>query len=225
MSWLLKSSIGRKFVMAISGLCMVLFLLFHMSMNLVSIFSMEAYEWICAFLGTNWYALAGTAALAGLFLVHICYAIWLTLKNRTARGSSYATTGQADAPWSSKNMFVLGIALLAFMLVHLYDFWFKMMFSELVGLPGAVFAHNPGEVGAHVLLVFGEAWRVVVYLIGIIALWFHLAHGVWSMFQSVGLSGRVWSPRLKCVAYIVGTIICIGFAIVPIFFFAKSILG
>ena len=221
MSWLLKSSIGRKFIMAISGLCMVLFLLFHMTMNLVSIFSIEAYEWICAFLGTNWYALAGTGALAALFLVHICYAIWLTLQNRTARGSSYATNAKADAPWSSKNMFVLGVALLAFMLVHLYDFWFKMMFSELLHLPGMVL---PSEIGPHLLLVFGEAWKVAIYLIGIIALWFHLAHGVWSMFQTVGLSGRVWSPRLQCAGYVVGTIICIGFAIVPIFFFAKSVL-
>lgn len=221
MSWLLKSSIGRKFIMAISGLCMVLFLLFHMGMNIVSIFSIETYEWICAFLGTNWYALAGTAALAALFLVHICYAIWLTLQNRAARGSSYAMNAKADAPWNSKNMFVLGIALLAFMLVHLYDFWFKMMFSELLHLPGMVL---PEEVGEHLLLVFGEAWRVVVYLIGIIALWFHLTHGVWSMFQTVGINGRIWSPRLKCAGYIVGTIICIGFAIVPIFFFAKSVM-
>lgn len=223
MSWLLKSSIGRKFVMAISGLCMVLFLLFHMCMNLVSIFSVEAYEWICAFLGTNWYALAGTAALAALFLVHICYAIWLTLQNRKARGGdSYATSANAAAPWSSKNMFVLGVFLLAFMLIHLYDFWFKMMFSELFHLPGMVL---PTEVGEHLLVVFGAAWKVAIYLIGIIALWFHLTHGVWSMFQSVGFNGRIWSSRLKCAAYIVAAIICVGFAIVPLFFFAQSVLG
>ena len=222
MSWLLKSSIGRKFIMAISGLCMVLFLLFHMSMNLVSIFSIEAYEWICAFLGTNWYALAGTAALAALFLVHICYAIWLTLQNRTARGgSSYATSTNKDAAWSSKNMFVLGVALLAFMLVHLYDFWYKMMFSELLHLPGMV---TPEEIGPYMLEAFGSPIRLVIYLVGIIALWMHLSHGVWSMFQTVGINGRIWSPRLKVAGYIVGTIICIGFATVAIFFFAKSIL-
>ncbi len=222
MSWLLKSSIGRKFVMALSGLCMVLFLLFHMGMNLVSIFSIEAYQDICAFLGTNWYALLGTGALAALFLVHIIYAIWLTLQNRTARGSSrYAMGTSKDATWTSKNMFVLGVALLAFMLVHLYDFWYKMMFSELFGLVGTV---HPHEVGAYMEVLFAEPVRLVIYLVGVIALWLHLSHGVWSMFQTVGLNGRTWSPRLKWAGYAVGTIVCMGFAIVPIFFFAKSLL-
>ncbi len=222
MSWLLKSSIGRKFIMALSGLCMVLFLLFHMSMNLVSIFSIEAYQDICAFLGTNWYAVAATGALAALFLVHIVYAIWLTLQNRKARGNSrYAVSTNKDATWTSKNMFVLGVALLAFMLVHLYDFWFKMMFSELFMLPGIVHAH---EVGAYMETLFAQPVRLAIYLIGVIALWLHLSHGVWSMFQTVGLNGRTWSPRLKWAGYAVGTIVCLGFAIVPIFFFAKSLL-
>lgn len=223
MSWLLKSSIGRKFIMALSGLCMVLFLLFHMGMNLVSIFSIEAYQEICALLGTNWYALLGTGALAALFLVHICYAIWLTLQNRKARGNDrYAVSTNKDATWSSKNMFVLGLALLAFLLVHLYDFWFRMMFSELFHLPGTVLPH---EVGAYMETLFAQPVRLVIYLVGVIALWMHLAHGVWSMFQTVGLNGRTWSPRLKWVGYILGTIVCLGFAIVPIFFFAKSLLA
>lgn len=222
MSWLLKSSIGRKVVMAISGLCMVLFLLFHMSMNVVSIFSIEIYQEICHFLGINWYALVGTAALAALFIVHILYAIWLTIANRKARGQSrYALSNSSDAPWTSKNMLVLGIALLAFMLVHLYDFWFKMMFSELFELPGTVM---PNEVGVYMSALFASPVRLVIYLVGLGALWMHLTHGVWSMFQTVGINGRTWSPRLKCLGYILGTIICLGFAIVPIFFFAKSIL-
>lgn len=222
MSWLLKSSIGRKFIMAISGLCAVLFLLFHMGMNLVSVISMDAYQWICEMLGINWYALVGTLALTVLFLVHIGYAILLTLQNRKARGNdSYAVSNSTDAAWSSKNMFVLGVFILAFLLVHLYDFWYKMQFSELFELAGAV---HGSEVSYLMHDLFASPVRLVIYLIGLIALWLHLSHGVWSMFQSVGFNGRIWSPRLKCAGYIVGTIICVGFAIVPIFFFAKSLL-
>lgn len=223
MSWLINSSIGRKFIMALSGLTLVLFLLFHMSMNLVSIISIEAYEQICGFLGINWYALVGTGALALLFIVHICYAIVLTLQNRKARGGDqYASTSSSDVPWSSKNMLVLGFAILVFLLVHLYDFWFKMMFAELAGLHDIVV--HPDHVGNHMLVVFSNPVKVALYLIGTIAIWFHLSHGIWSMCQSSGLNGKTWMPRLKCIANIVSTIVCLGFAIVPIYFFAKSIL-
>lgn len=221
MSWLLKSSIGRKFIMALSGCCMVLFLLFHMSMNLVSIFSIEMYQEICGLLGTNWYAVLATGGLAALFLVHIIYAIVLTLKNRKARGSDkYASSNLTSTTWSSKNMFVLGVFLLAFLLLHLYDFWFKMMFAELFHIHDIVVM--PDQVGGHLVKLFGNPVKVILYLIGIIALWFHLAHGVWSMFQTVGLNGRTWSPRLKWIGYAVATLLAIGFAIVPIFFYAKS---
>ena len=218
MSWLLKSSIGRKFIMALSGCCMVLFLLFHMSMNLVLVFSAEAYDMICEFLGTNWYAIIGTMGLAALFLVHIIYAIVLTLQNRKARGGdSYASSSLSEATWSSKNMFVLGLFLLAFLGLHLYDFWFKMQFSELFHLPGA---ESRGSVIAFEL--FKNPVHVALYLIGIIALWFHLAHGVWSMFQTTGLSGRTWSPRLKVIGYIAATLIALGFATVPLYVLARS---
>ena len=90
---LFTSSIGRKLIMSISGLFLVLFLLFHMSMNLAAVFSTEAYNAICEFLGANWYALVGTLVLAAGFLVHIIYASILTLRNRAARGDKrYAVT-------------------------------------------------------------------------------------------------------------------------------------
>ena len=223
MSWLLKSSIGRKFIMALSGLCLVLFLLFHMCMNLVSIISMDAYKMICEFLGTNWYAVLGTAFIAALILVHIIYAICLTLQNQKARGNSkYAVSASTDASWTSKNMFVLGIVVVAFILMHLYQFWFKMMFSELFHLEGAV---GPHEVDTLFASLFGDPVCVVLYVIGIIALWIHLTHGMWSMFQSTGLNGRTWYPRVKCIGQIFAAVIGIGFLIVPIFFYAKTLLA
>ena len=85
--WLFKSSVGRKVVMSVTGAALVLFLLFHMSMNLVAIISTDGYNAICEFLGANWYALGGTAGLAALVVLHFVYAFILTLQNRKARGS------------------------------------------------------------------------------------------------------------------------------------------
>ncbi len=220
MSWLLNSSIGRKFIMALSGCALILFLLFHMSMNLVLIFSVEAYDMICDFLGTNWYAIVASMGLAALFIVHILYAVVLTLQNRKARGGDvYASSNLSPVEWSSKNMFVLGLVIVAFLVLHLYDFWYKMQFSELFHLQGA---EPHGSVIA--IDLFSNPVHVVLYLIGITALWFHLAHGFWSMFQSVGINNKVWLPRFKVIGYAVATIICLGFAIVPIFFLAKHYL-
>ena len=85
--WLSNSSIGRKVVMSVTGIALVLFLTFHMAMNLVALFSAEGYNMVCEFLGANWYALVATVGLAALFVIHIIYAFWLTIQNRAARGN------------------------------------------------------------------------------------------------------------------------------------------
>ena len=112
--FLTNSSLGRKLVMSISGCFLVLFILFHMSMNIAAIFSADAYNWICAMLGANWYALVATAILAGGVLIHFVYAFWLTWQNRKARGNvRYAVTvTEKGVDWASKNMLLLGVIVI-----------------------------------------------------------------------------------------------------------------
>ena len=112
--WLCNSSIGRKVVMSVTGVALVLFLTFHMSMNLVALISGEAYNAVCEFLGANWYALVATLALAALAVIHIVYAFLLTMQNRRARGDErYAVTARpGKVEWASQNMLVLGIIVL-----------------------------------------------------------------------------------------------------------------
>ena len=112
--WLINSSIGRKVVMSVTGIALILFLTFHMSMNIVALFSGEAYNMICEFLGANWYAVVATVALGALTVAHIVYAFILTAQNRSARGNErYAVTGSSPkVEWASKNMLVLGIIVL-----------------------------------------------------------------------------------------------------------------
>lgn len=215
MSWLIKSSIGRKFVMSISGLFMILFLLFHMSMNLALVFSLEAYDKICEFLGANWYAVIGTLVLAAGFAVHVIYAIILTLQNRKARGKErYESSSKTPTQWSSKNMFVLGLCILLFLILHLYQLWFNMQFKELIGDPTAV-----GKGSELIIPLFQNIWVVLVYLAAFVLLWFHLTHGFWSALHTIGWSNKVWLKRIQVIGNIFATLILIGFSIIPIYIY------
>lgn len=95
--WLTNSSIGRKVIMSVTGIALILFLTFHGCMNLVALFSEEGYNWVCEMLGANWYAVVATIGLAALVAIHFIYAIILTLQNRKARGNNrYAVTSKPE---------------------------------------------------------------------------------------------------------------------------------
>ena len=204
--WLTSSSIGRKVIMAVTGAALILFLTFHVLMNSVAILWPAAYNSVCAFLGANWYALIACAGLAVLFIAHILYAFVLTMQNRKARGNdSYAVTATPKSvEWSSKNMLVLGIVVVAFLAVHFIQFWYKMQFQEIIGnhyyetAEGVLVPATAGSAFLHI--AFESIWTPVVYLIGFAALWLHMNHGFWSMFQSAGWNNTIWLPRLKKIA-------------------------
>ena len=218
--WLSNSSIGRKVVMSISGLFLILFLTFHMSMNLVAVISEDAYNAVCKFLGANWYALVGTRVLAAGFVVHIIYAFWLTLQNRKARGNDrYAVNARPkNVEWASQNMLVLGIIVLLFFVLHLAQFWFKMQFNEITGILPDV---NPHDGAALIRETFSNPLFAVLYLVWFIAIWFHLTHGFWSAMQTIGINNKVWFERWKTISNIFATLIFIGFAVVVIYFYVR----
>ena len=215
--WLINSSIGKKLVMSISGTILVLFLLFHLTMNVTAIFSADAYNMICALLGA-------------IILLHFTYALMLTLQNRKARGNdAYAVNSRPKGvSWASKNMFVIGLVIVGFMLLHFAQFWYKMMFTELMGhheveLGGAMVSPQDGV--AFIKYYFSHLWVVAAYMVWYAALWFHLTHGVWSAIQTIGWNNQVWMCRWKVTSYIVATIIFGGFAFVTAFFYVQSICG
>ncbi|MBO5831371.1 MAG: succinate dehydrogenase/fumarate reductase cytochrome b subunit [Alistipes sp.] len=229
--FLTNSSVGKKVVMSITGCFLVLFILFHMSMNLTMIFSREGYNLICEFLGANWYALAGTAVLAAGVAIHFIYAFILTIDNYRARGKQrYAVTVQEKGvAWSSKNMLVLGIIVILGLGLHLVHFWSKMQLVEIMHSEVAIATINGAEASIHpangallMAFTFSKWYNVVLYLVWFAALWFHLTHGVWSMFQTVGFANDTWYPRLKCIANVVATLIFLGFAVVAVLCFLKS---
>ncbi|MCM1519435.1 MAG: succinate dehydrogenase cytochrome b subunit [Lachnoclostridium sp.] len=202
--WLTCSSVGRKLVMAITGICLVLFVTFHCLMNGVALLWPNGYNAVCEFLGANWYALIASAGLALLFIIHIIYALWLTVQNRKARGNDrYAVTATPKGvEWSSQNMLVLGVVVLAFLVVHLIQFWAKMQLCELTGCEYTVDGQevNPAAGTVFIYLAFSQWWTPIVYIIAFVALWFHMNHGFWSMFQTIGWDNDTWLPRLKATS-------------------------
>lgn len=210
--------------MSVSGLFLVLFLLFHMSMNIAAVFSTEAYNAICGFLGANWYALAGTLVLAAGVVVHIVYATILTLHNRSSRGEQrYAVEAKPQGvEWASQNMFVLGLIVVLGLVLHFYNFWYNMQFAEIIG------NHNlgpfaPADGAAYIADLFSSPVYCLIYLVWFAALWFHLTHGFWSAFQTLGWDNQIWLKRLRCISNIVATVIFLGFALVVVTFYVRSL--
>ncbi len=211
--WLTNSSVGRKVVMSVTGLFLVLFVTFHALMNAVALISFEAYDAICEFLGANWYAVLGTLILAGGFAIHIIFAFILTFQNRKARGNNrYAVNARPkNVEWASQNMLVLGIIVLGVMVLHLTQFWAKMQLPELMG-------EHVMNGTFYLKATFSQLWVLPVYLIWFAALWFHISHGFWSAFQTLGTANDKWITRWQCISKWWATIVFILFAVEACYF-------
>ena len=225
--FIFNSSIGKKFIQSISGAFLVIFLLLHGTINFFSVIDSFTgkygvvanddklfsagdglFKLGCDFMSTTFIDIMVPILALG-FLIHIIYGCWLSWQNVKARGGwkRYEVASKASADsWSAKNMFVLGIVILGFICFHLTHFWAKMQLPEMFGV--GTFENNP-----YLLLnaTFGKWWILVLYLIWFAAIWLHLVHGFWSMFQTVGWSGQTWFKRLKVIGVVVATIIVLMF--------------
>jgi len=217
--WLINSSIGRKVVMSVTGIALILFLTFHGCMNVVALFSEEGYNMICEFLGANWYAVVATLGLAALAVIHIVYAFILTAQNRTARGDNRyeisTTVNAGKVEWASKNMLVLGLIICVGLLLHLWNFWYNMMFAELIGAMPAI---SPTDGFGWIKETFSNPVFSVLYIIWLVAIWFHLTHGFWSAMQTLGLNGKTWFCRWKVIGIIYVTLLMLCFLVVVLAF-------
>lgn len=217
------SSIGRKLIMSITGGALVLFLTFHAIMNIFVVISPEVYDAICHFLGANWYALVGTMGLALLVVIHLIYAFVLSVMNFKARGKErYAVDKKPNGvEWASQNMLVLGIIIIGFLLLHLYNFWYKMQLQELIGKINGEEIHVAGA--ALVQGLFASPVYCILYMIWLSALWLHLSHGIWSALQTLGWNNSIWLPRIKCISKICATIIVGLFFLIPLYYLIVNI--
>lgn len=211
MSKLWSSSIGKKLVMSLSGLFLVLFMLVHMGANLFFFGGEEAYNAMCEFMDTNPIIQIMVPVLALGFIIHIAWATFITLKNQTARPVKYKVSNKGKSSgWESKNMFVLGIIILGMLAWHLTHFWAQMQLQHFIG--GEAVA-NPYEL---VVITFANPIISVLYILWVIALWFHLRHGFWSAFQTVGLNNQIWIKRWKAIGEVYAIIVAAGFISIPL---------
>ena len=220
MANILTSSIGKKLIMSISGLFLIVFLLLHVSINLFSVIDLFTgsygspdglFKAGCDFMSLPIVTVMVPVLALGFF-IHIFYGCYLTWTNLRSRGGycRYAVSSKAKTDsWASRNMIVLGIIILGFIAFHLTHFWADMQLKEFTG-------QEMSDPYALLDRTFGVWWVAILYLVWFGAIWFHLTHGFWSVFQTVGLNNNIWLKRLKVLSYIVATLFFLGFATVTV---------
>ena len=223
---MINSSIGKKFVQAISGAFLFVFLLLHGTINFFSVIDTFTggfgatdglFQKGCDFMALPIVDIMVPILALG-FVIHIGYGIWLTVQNIMARGGirryKVASKGAADS-WSAKNMLVLGILILGCLAFHLLDFWAHMQLQDFIGSE----AENPYML---LLITFRSPWLLAAYILWFVVLFLHLCHGFWSMFQTIGWNGGKWFGRLKVIGVIVAALIVLLFVAVAVNAFVQA---
>ncbi|WP_418651147.1 succinate dehydrogenase cytochrome b subunit [Tenacibaculum aestuariivivum] len=216
MMGLLKSSIGRKFAMALSAFFLMFFLLQHFVINITSIFpdNGATFNKLSHFMGTNpliQYVMQPVLIFGVVF--HFVMGFVLEVKNNSARNVSYAkNNGGANSTWMSRNMIWSGAAILAFVVLHFIDFWFPEINHKYI----AMLPEDPTRYFHELQEKFVNPLRVVAYIVAFVFLALHLLHGFTSAFQSVGANNK-YTKGLKtfCKVYAIG--IPVGFIIIALF--------
>ncbi len=230
MSWintLLTSSIGRKLVMSVTGLFLIMFLIVHCVINSMIFFNDggETFNRAAHFMGSNILIRTMEIVLFAGFFVHIIQAYMLTAQNRKARPIGYAVSNpSANSKWYSRSMTLLGTLILLFLVLHISHFWAP---SRLGGNLGIEHLNEVNLGDKEVLNLFEEMvitfqspFVLVVYLLGVISLCWHLVHGFQSAFQTLGVNHKKYTPVLKSIGICFSIVVCIVFAMMPISIFA-----
>ena len=216
MSWFsqtFSSSVGRKFAMALSALFLVLFLLMHVSVNMLSVFSADAYNEASHFMGTNLliqFLMQPILIVAVVF--HFAMGFVLEVKNRASRPIKYIKKDTGNATWMSQNMIYSGLVILAFLALHFVDFWIpEMDYKYVQQLPEVTDRYYDELVHK-----FQDPIRVGAYVLAFILLALHLLHGFQSSLQSIGLNNK-FTPSIKKVTEAYAIIVPLGFVFIAIY--------
>jgi succinate dehydrogenase / fumarate reductase cytochrome b subunit len=210
-----SSSIGKKLIMGITGLCLSLFLIVHCFINALIFFNDGGvtFNTGAAFMANNWIIRAGEIVLFVGLLAHIYQGFRLTLENQAARPVKYASyNGKANSKWYSRSMGLLGTLLLIFLIVHLANFW---VVSRFTGIPTED-ALGQEDLYAVMRQSFQNIWIVILYVLSMFSLAYHLLHGFASAFQTLGWNHKKYTPLIKGVGIWYSILISLLFAAMPI---------
>ena len=217
----LFSSIGKKLFMGLSGLLLSGFIVVHLLGNLALLnpdrdpFNKYAH-FLTHGLGNAIYV--AEFLLAAIFLIHIIYAIAVTWGNWTARPKGYAKVknakGASHKTIASTTMIYGGLLILIFLVLHLFHFKFneEIMYTTKDG-------QYIRDLYATVYQFFGNFWNTLFYVVVMVVLGFHLSHGFWSAFQSLGLNGKRFTPFVVGFGYLFAVVMGIGFVYLPFYIY------
>lgn len=232
MGGIFSNSVGHKLVMAITGLFLILFLVVHLAMNLtltlndVFLFGRhwgegELFNTAAHFMISTPLIRLMEPLLAAGFIFHIVYATLITLRNRRHRPVSYAVrAGNHLSSWSSKNMYILGFALLLFLVLHIWNFFYKFRYTTMPEtVIGGVTMDNSYVIIAE--LFNSSILYCLIYVLAGLVLALHLSHGFWSAFQTVGWNNLKWISRLRVISIVFAILVGGGFAVIPLYFLIR----
>ena len=225
MNWLLKtlsSTIGRKILMALTGLFLIMFLIVHLAgnMQLFKDDGGKAFNLYTYFM-THFVVIKIISYLLYIcILLHVIISGWITWMNYKARPVGYAVNNQSvNSTWSSRNMGILGSLIFIFLAIHLQNFWYKMHWKME---PTVVYnGEKYKDLYTQVIYAFQNPWIVGIYVVGMIGLAYHLVHGFQSAFQTLGLQHYKYTPLIKVIGILFAIIVPALFAIMPLYFFFR----
>ena len=224
MSWFtqtITSTLGKKLLMALTGLFLVLFLVVHLAGNLQLLKGDEgeAFNIYAKFMTTNGLIKTTSYLLYATFIAHIVWSILLTLQNSKARGpEKYVNAKSSDkVSWNSRNMGLLGTIIFIFLVIHLRNFWYEMHWGDV---PMATYdGEQYKDLYTIVAASFSQWWYVALYTFAMLGLAFHLYHGFQSAFQTLGLNTSKYTPAIQGLGVVFSIVVPGLFALIPIWMF------
>jgi succinate dehydrogenase / fumarate reductase cytochrome b subunit len=218
-----SGTIGKKIVMALTGLFLVLFLIGHLAGNMQLIFGdAEGFNLYAKFMTTNPAVKILSYITYISIIFHSIYGAILSVQNKKARPVGYAyNKPDKNSTWSSRNMGILGTIILVFIVVHMQDFWYEYKFGHV---PTATYLIDGVSVTLkdlhiEVMEAFTQLWYVALYVICMIALGFHLYHGFQSSFQTMGFRHNKYTPAIKGFGTLFAIVVPALFAAIPLYIY------
>ncbi len=222
MKWFLdlfSSSLGRKILMALTGIFLILFLTVHLigNLQLLKHDGGKAFNTYAEFMGSNLLIQIVSKGNFLFIILHIVWALMLTIANRKARGPVGYAKPNKKSVWASRNMGILGTIILVFLVIHIRHFYAEVHFGNL---PTQMYdGHQAKDLYGEVNFWFQKDWYVALYVFSMIALGFHLWHGFASAFQTLGLNHIKYNPVINFVGKAYSILVPAGFALIPIVIF------
>lgn len=217
MSWknAFSTSVGKKLQMSLTGLFLILFLVVHCYINAQIFYNDggERFTEAAHFMGTNFVIRTVEIGLFAFLILHIVQGLLLWSKNRSKRTTRYAVSaGNATSPWYRRSMALLGTLILLFLIVHIPMFWAQNRAAQTFG---------SGELDLYRMMKdeFQNLWIVIVYVLGCFSLAWHLVHGFYSAFQTLGLAMNKYKGIIKSVGIAFSIIVPLIFALMPVAFY------